>query len=84
MVPGDRLAGKLRMMASGGGVRHGAERFVGLARQDAREGGVEEIDELSLRAEVGGEGERLELDAAQAFAAGVQEERDLGLAEAVD
>ena len=61
-----------------------AERLVGLGGKDARKGVVEELDQLALRAEVGGESQRLESYVAQAFAPRVQEERDLGLAKAVD
>ena len=84
VVPGDRLARERRVVRRGGGVRHRAERLVGLGGEDAREGVVEEFDQLALRAEVGGESQRLESYVAQAFAPRVQEERDLGLAKAVD
>jgi hypothetical protein len=71
-------------MRGRGRVRHGARAAVGLARQDLRERGVEPVDEAALRAEVSAEGEPFELDRAEAALPGIQKQRDLGLAEAVD
>src|SRR5438067_10072598 len=72
-------------------VRHGAGGGIGLARQDVREGSVVPVDEVRLRAEVGGQRNALELDprlrggaAEAALVPGLEEERDVRLAESVD
>jgi hypothetical protein len=49
-----------------------------------REGGVEPVDEAGLRTEVGRQRQAFERDAADALLPGLEEERDLRLAEAVD
>src|SRR5687768_17840933 len=83
-MPGDRGVRQRIVMRRGGRIGNSAGGDVGLRRQDVREGGVVPVDEAALGAEVGGEGEALQFYAAEALFPGLEEERDLGLAEAVD
>src|SRR5207302_5816637 len=84
VVPGGGVAGERGVLGRGARVRYGAGGGIGLGRQDRGKRSVVPVDEAGLRAEVGGEREALELDTAEARVPGLQEQRDLRLAEAVD
>src|SRR3954465_11008124 len=80
------------MMGRSWRVRHGAGGGIGRARQDRGKRGVVPIDQARLRAEVRGEGEGLEgntkwgprLRGDDGAFPGLEEERHLRFAEAVD
>src|SRR5581483_6722037 len=78
------IALEARMARGRGRIGHRARGLVLLRRQDAREGAVHPLHDAALRAEGGGEAQRLELDRAEAAAPRAQEETDFRLAEAVD
>src|SRR5437773_1262792 len=83
-VPGHRGSSELRLEGRGGEIRDGAGGLIFLRGKDAREGGVEPLDEAFLRAAVGAELDRLEGNGTDPVVFCTQEQGNLRFAEAVD